>query len=123
MLWHLNNPDAGAARSLFEEQGRTVPESLCPPDRLEGFGGWLETFWELDTERQVGMTIGYIPVSKIRQRCAGWPDAGLFVSVMRRLDRAYVDWIMNSKGRSSETHISAQPVSDKIFDAMFGSGG
>lgn len=118
MLWHLDNPDAAARRKAIEEKGRTIPERLWPPDVWPGAELWLEAFWELGTERQIGMAVGPIPASAIRAYTAGWPEdeAERFRLVIRRLDAAYLgrsDPDVDPAAKGSDN-----PARDKFRAAM-----
>lgn len=118
MLWHLGNPDAAASRGTLEAMGKPIPAWLWPPEPPAGYEGWLEAFWELGTERQIGMGLGPIPGSAIRAWCQDWPDARAFHMVIRRLDAAYLDWQRGDK--KTVGRVSAQPMSEKLFDAVWG---
>ena len=49
------------------EQGREAPEEFYDRPEVEPHLNWLWiAFWELGTERQLGMSVGPIPGSKIR---------------------------------------------------------
>lgn len=70
--------------------GKDIPDNLTPPDIFPGFDGWLDDFWELSTDRQLGFgSAGPIPKSSIDRHVMGWKpsDADLFRSVIRALDR------------------------------------
>lgn len=60
---------------------------------MAGWEPWLAAFWELGTDRQLGMATGPIPAASIDRHTAGWPrdDAELFRRVIRALDGAYLD--------------------------------
>lgn len=50
------------------DRGREAPAEFWDRPEIEPHLAWLwNAFWELSTERQLGMTIGPIPVSKIRE--------------------------------------------------------
>jgi hypothetical protein len=50
------------------ERGREAPPEFYDRPEIEPHLAWLwNAFWELSTERQLGMSIGPIPVSKIRE--------------------------------------------------------
>jgi len=63
------------------------PESW-PPDLLPGLSPWITAFWELNTERQLGTSLGPIPVSKIRECSARYAqdDSILFLACIRAMD-------------------------------------
>jgi len=50
------------------ERGRNAPDGFYDHPEVEPHLTWLwSAFWELSTERQLGMVVGPIPVSKIRE--------------------------------------------------------
>ena len=50
------------------ERGRNAPDGFYDRPEVEPHLTWLwDAFWELGTERQLGMTVGPIPGSKIRE--------------------------------------------------------
>ena len=61
-----------------------------------GDGFYLEAFWELSTERQIGCTLGPIPVSAIRRyhgaEGMSYAMMSLFLEVIRALDETYREW-------------------------------
>lgn len=87
------------------DAGQDVPDELFPPvDPIAGYETWLEEFWELGTERQLGQTVGPIPASAIRERCQELPEQqqALFYRVMRALDRTYLHGNKPTKAFSKE---------------------
>lgn len=87
------------------DAGQDVPDELFPPvDPFAGYESWLEEFWELGTERQLGQTVGPIPASAIRERCREMPEdqQELFFKVMRALDRTYLHGGKSTKTFSKE---------------------
>lgn len=52
---------------------------------------WLAAFWELSTDRQIGMAEGPIPAAAIDRHTRGWPDdeAETFRVCIRMMDQAY----------------------------------
>lgn len=63
------------------------------PELKEGLSVWYEDFWELSTDRQIGMAAGPIPRASIVDHCRGWPDddAEMFRICMRRMDDIYIN--------------------------------
>lgn len=50
------------------ERGRNAPDAFYDRPEVEPHLTWLwNAFWELGTERQLGMSVGPIPGSKIRE--------------------------------------------------------
>lgn len=68
-----------------------MPKALIAPvlEDVE-FSLW-SAFWELSTERQIGMGVGPIPVSRIRRHAPEFGmDTSSFVRIMRRMDDEYL---------------------------------
>lgn len=78
----------GEAWAVAQEAGVKWPESLAAPEIIDGFGGWYEDFWELDTERVNG---GPIPSRAIDLHVTGWryDDADMFRAIIRAMDSTY----------------------------------
>lgn len=89
-----------AWQTLYDE-GRDPPAAFYDLDPPEVWS-WLQYVWDafhdLGTERSIGMALGPIPASKIRDYAAG--DLGLdrygreadrFFDLIRRMDDAYRD--------------------------------
>lgn len=59
---------------------------------LPGLVEWWEAFFELSTERQIGMAAGPIPHGAIERWSDGWPwdDADAFHQCMRAMDALYL---------------------------------
>lgn len=82
----------------LEDKGRPIPSHLFRPDLLPGLDPWLDAFWELSTDRQVGgYGTGPIPAASIARACADLcPDeAEMFRRCMRALDRVYLAHLTN----------------------------
>lgn len=66
----------------------------------------MRAFWSLSTERQLGMAIGPIPVSKITEYAAKarleFDTMDLFVAVLRAMDGAYLEWAMDEQKKARE---------------------
>ena len=85
------------------EQGREAPPEFhdCPEIEPHLTMIW-NAFWDLSTERQIGMAIGPIPVSKIREHLRD--EIGLIGddydharTIIRRMDGAYVGMLNRRK--------------------------
>ncbi len=89
------------------EQGREPPKEYY--ERPEIAPHLIEiwaSFSELSTERQFGMTIGPIPVSKIKQYAAEEMDlegdeANRFCTLIARMDGEYLSYKPPSKGKAA----------------------
>ena len=86
------------------ERGRDAPQAFYDRPEIEPHLAWLwDAFWELGTERQLGMTVGPIPGSKIREYL--WDEMELTGSeydraraIIRRADDAYCSMLNARKG-------------------------
>lgn len=66
-------------------------DSLEPPAMMPELLGIYDDFWELSTDRQIGMAAGPIPAASIARHTAGWPYdvAWMFRICIRKMDDAY----------------------------------
>ena len=85
------------------ERGREAPAEFYDRPEIEPHLTWLwNAFWELSTERQLGMSIGPIPGSKIREYLRDemeltGTDYDRARSIIRRTDDAYLGMVNNSR--------------------------
>jgi hypothetical protein len=94
------------------ERGREAPAEFYNQPEVEPHLVWLwNAFWELGTERQLGMTIGPIPGSKIREYLRD--DLDLYgadydraKAIIRKADDAYVG--MLNRRKEDEPKLSDQ---------------
>jgi hypothetical protein len=90
------------------ERGRDAPAEFHDRPEIEPHLTWLwNAFWELTTERQFGMSIGPIPVSKIREylRDELELDGGEYDrvrTIIRKADDAYVGMLNRRKDDEPE---------------------
>jgi hypothetical protein len=88
---------------------------------LPGTLEWLNAFWELSTDRQIGMGVGAIPASAITEWAAraGLDDieAESFRSCIRAMDRAYLDFA--NKPDAERHKVESRPMTGELFDALF----
>lgn len=88
----LDNPEAEKTIQQYEQWDQEIPPSLICPEIYDVELSIWESFWELSTERQIGMSPGPIPVSKIiehAERRSGVPKEAL-VSLIRIMDGEYL---------------------------------
>ena len=75
------------------------------PVHNRGDDWYLERFWELSSERQIGMELGPIPFSKIKETASEWQlstrTAEGFTMIIRAMDREYLKWIEKEKAKSA----------------------
>lgn len=99
-----------------------MPEDKGPPELLDGFGGWFEDFWELSTERAIGMGIGEIPAHAIDAHVAGWryDDAEMFRTCIRAMDRVYLEAANNDGNALPAQGVSPQESFRSAFSGRRG---
>lgn len=88
------------------------------PDLDQGLHVWYEDFWELSTDRQIGMAAGPIPRSSIIDHTRGWPDddAEMFRICMRRMDDTYLSYKPSNKRFNNQlAEMSPQDRLSAIF--------
>jgi hypothetical protein len=75
------------------------------PDAFPGTEHYMRIFWDLSTERQVGVAIGQIPTGKIEEYALrrGWGAETIRVLkyLMRELDAKYLDWALKERKKES----------------------
>jgi len=77
-------------------RGRDAPPEFYDRPEIEPHLTWLwQAFWELGTERQLGMVVGPIPILKIREYLRDELDLhdteyDRAKAIIRRIDDAYV---------------------------------
>jgi len=90
------------------ERGRDAPPEFYDRPEIEPHLNWLwNAFWELGTERQLGMTIGPIPGSKIREYLRDDLDLhgaeyDRARAIIRKADDAYVGMLNRRKDDGPE---------------------
>lgn len=83
---------AKAERDALERAGKPVPDRLRMPDILPGCDEYLAAFFELSSDRQIGMAPGPLPAASIARHVQGWDqtEAERFRQVMRALDAVFL---------------------------------
>lgn len=65
----------------------------------------MRAFWQLSTERQIGFSVGPIPVSKIEEfgEKRGYDPITLdiFRHLIREVDAAYLDWLTKEREKKN----------------------
>ena len=85
------------------DKGREAPEGFYNRPEIEPHLMWLwNAFWELGTERQLGMSVGPIPGSKIREYLCDELDLDgteyeRARAIIRKADDAYSAMLNRSK--------------------------
>jgi len=111
------------------ERGRDAPEAFYDRPEVEPHLTWLwNAFWELGTERQLGMSIGPIPISKIREHLRDEMDlAGAEYdrakAILRKVDDAYLGMLNRRKDDEPKLADSAKATdSEGVKRVMLGLG-
>lgn len=120
VTWELDNPGAQAERDRCEKDGVDIPEELWPPELLPGASEWLERFWELSTDRQLGMSVGPIPAASIDRATADMVDteAYQFRVCMRAMDSAFL--AHNAAVSGGKKRVPTKKMEPEEFDKIFG---
>jgi hypothetical protein len=75
------------------------------PDYPPGLDFYMRAFWQLSTERQIGFSVGPIPVSKIEEfgEKRGYDPITLdiFRHLIREVDAAYLDWLTKEREKKN----------------------
>jgi len=98
------------------ERGRDAPEGFYNRPEVEPHLTWLwNAFWELGTERQLGMAVGPIPGSKIREYLRDelelhGTEYERAKAIIRRADDAYIGMINRRKDEPDKMTDAAKPT-------------
>lgn len=98
MLYHLRNSqmESKIAEQSLKQFGRLPKEMEEAPELLEGLDIYLDAFFELSSERSIGMGEGPIPRSAIHEYCEREAIEGdLKQDLMyhvRAMDNAYLEF-------------------------------
>jgi hypothetical protein len=79
------------------ERGAQVPTDFLEEPQLPDGCEWLmQAFWDLSTERQVGMTLGPIPMSRVDALAdrsgLDRDNADTLRRAVRAMDREFLKW-------------------------------
>lgn len=89
---------------------------------LPGAEEYLSAFWELSSDRQIGMQAGPIPFTAIdrwatRNGVDDPDEFALLLSCIRAMDG---EWLgQGEKKPAPQTKVSQRPMSADLFDALF----
>jgi len=99
----------GWAAEVLIDRGQRPPSWYYEePDVPPGFDFMMSEFSDLSTERQIGLAIGPIPVSKIRERqreldLDAWAGT-VFKTVITAMDAEFRAWVSREKERNAKSH-------------------
>lgn len=121
MLWSLTTATAyhEAAKAGFDTS------AFEPPELMMGFDGWVSDFFELSSDRQIGMGVGPIPASSIDRHTASWDydSADMFRACIRAMDGAYMAHVNKSGSGTDNGDQGSKPMTaQEAFKAAFGGG-
>ena len=121
MLWSLKTATAyhEAAKAGFDTS------AFEPPELMMGFDGWVSDFFELSSDRQIGMGVGPIPASSIDRHTASWDydSADMFRACIRAMDGAYMAHVNKSGSDTDNGDQGSKPMTaQEAFKAAFGNG-
>lgn len=92
---------------MLAMQGRAIPDRLKPPPIFAGFEPWVEAFWELSTDRQIGFGgAGPIPSRAIADYARNMKpsEAEFFRVCVRAMDSVFL-----SDGQDDSALIVEEP--------------
>lgn len=91
-MWALDNPNAHDEIAAYRKFNQDIPDSLIPPDLHDVEEYIWDAFWELSTDRQVGMGPGPIPHTSIQRMAGEFSALGgkTFQHLIRAMDVAYL---------------------------------
>lgn len=88
---------------LAREAGKVLV-GIEPPELMPGLRIWFDDFFELSSDRQLGMVTGPIPASTIDRYVADmdWEDADMARACLRAMDAAYIKEINRKPGDADD---------------------
>lgn len=102
-----------------------MPPDLYPPSLLPGADDLIASFWELSTDRSLGMQAGPIPSMAIERMATrlGLNDPDEFEDFrthIRAMDAVWLgEGIILAAPAPGEAKVSERPMSAGLFDALF----
>lgn len=93
------------------ERGAPIPSWVDEePEGMAADSYYMQAFWDLSTERQLGFTVGPIPQSAI-QRYPGVDQLSpammaLFKAVITDMDSTYRDWAESERKKAQKSNDS-----------------
>lgn len=104
MAWHLQwGTHADGLSEQFERRNLPLPDHLFLPDLLPGAQDILQAFWDLSTDRQVGLGTGPIPFSAIdayahRHGVEDPDEFQLWYRLIRKCDKVFLEHVATKEG-------------------------
>ncbi len=105
----------GWAAEVLMERGVPAPDWIeDEPVKMWSDGFYMKAFHELSTERQLGFTVGPIPMSAIRSypglEALSPAMIVLFETVIQRMDSTYRDWAESERKKANKKSTSDKPT-------------
>ena len=76
------------------------------PSSLPGDWFYMQAFWELSTERQLGFTVGPIPYTSVHlygcQKGLSSSMMALFEATIRAMDQTYLKWAETARKKANK---------------------
>lgn len=99
-----------------------IPESIQnAPVLLPGLEFYYAAFWNLTTDRPIGMAEGPIPWSSMQRYCAQHGVTGFdfdrFIVLMRMMDNAYGEHRESERSKSEKKRIGSSNGAKKVRGA------
>lgn len=82
-------------RAAYERFDQDIPDSLWPPEFIDGAQAWYNAFWDLSTDRQMGMQEGRIRYSAARAYGVHEDEFDEFWRAMKAMDNVYLQHASN----------------------------
>lgn len=103
------------------ERGQEPPKWFDEePSLAPGEDFYLRAFWDLDSERQVGMSLGRIPRSKAEDYAGGKGlDSAMmdvFWVVIQRMDAEYLEWVQKEQDKKSKSSSKGKGVGNRRIE-------
>jgi hypothetical protein len=79
-----------------KDESEIPPTLLNEPELLPGLEIYYSAFWDLFSDRQLGMGVGPIPYSAMRAYCLDWEmddeQASDLKRLVRKMDHVFLEW-------------------------------
>lgn len=106
---------------MAEGGGPDISDNLCPPELIPGAEGLLTAFWELSTDRQIGMAAGPLPAASIDRwlqavGCDDPDDAGEAIACFRAMDAVYLGQEAPPESEKPKGRLLTMELFDALWD-------
>jgi hypothetical protein len=94
------------ARFADKDESAIPDQLLNEPELLQGLDLYYNAFWNLCSDRQLGMSVGPIPYSSIANYCKDWKlDEEMsdnMKKLVRKMDGTFLEWQEKKSKQSSK---------------------